>query len=203
MKIIAIGRNYAAHIEELNNERPTEPVIFLKPDTAILRNNDPFYYPEFSNNIHYEVELLLKINREGKYVEKQFASNYYSEIGIGIDFTARDLQQRCKEKGLPWEIAKGFNGSAPISKFIDKGDFKDLKDVNFKLDLDGETRQTGNSGLMLFDFDDIIEYVSKFFTLKKGDIIFTGTPAGVGEVAIGNKLEAYVEDKKMLEVEIK
>jgi len=203
MKIIAIGRNYAAHIEELNNERPTEPVIFLKPDTAILRNNDPFYYPEFSNNIHYEVELLLKINREGKYVEKQFASNYYSEIGIGIDFTARDLQQRCKEKGLPWEIAKGFNGSAPISKFIDKGDFKDLKDVNFKLDIDGETRQTGNSGLMLFDFDDIIEYVSKFFTLKKGDIIFTGTPAGVGEVAIGNKLEAYVEDKKMLEVEIK
>jgi 2-keto-4-pentenoate hydratase/2-oxohepta-3-ene-1,7-dioic acid hydratase in catechol pathway len=203
MKIIAIGRNYAAHIEELNNERPSEPVIFLKPDTAILRNNDPFYYPEFSNNIHYEVELLLKINKEGKYVEKQFASNYYNEIGVGIDFTARDLQQRCKEKGLPWEIAKGFNGSAPISKFIDKGNFKDLKNVNFKLNLDGETRQKGNSGLMLFDFDDVIAYVSKFFTLKKGDIIFTGTPAGVGEVAIGNKLEAYVEDKKMLEVEIK
>jgi 2-keto-4-pentenoate hydratase/2-oxohepta-3-ene-1,7-dioic acid hydratase in catechol pathway len=203
MKIIAIGRNYAAHIKELNNERPSEPVIFLKPDTAILRNNDPFYYPEFSNNIHYEVELLLKINKEGKYVEKQFASNYYSEIGVGIDFTARDLQQKCKEKGLPWEIAKGFNGSAPISKFVDKKDFKDLKNVNFKLDIDGETRQNGNSGLMLFDFDDIIAYVSKFFTLKKGDIIFTGTPAGVGEVVIGNKLEAYVEDEKMLEVEIK
>lgn len=203
MKIIAVGRNYAAHIEELNNERPSEPVVFLKPDTAILRNNDPFYYPEFSNNIHYEVELLLKINKEGKYVEKQFASNYYNEIGVGIDFTARDLQQKCKEKGLPWEIAKGFNGSAPISKFVDKKNFKDLKNINFKLDLDGETRQNGNSGLMLFDFDDIIAYVSKFFTLKKGDIIFTGTPAGVGEVVIGNKLVAYVEDKKMLEVEIK
>ena len=203
MKIIAVGRNYAAHIEELNNERPSEPVVFLKPDTAILRNNDPFYYPEFSNNIHYEVELLLKINKEGKYVEKQFASNYYNEIGVGIDFTARDLQQKCKEKGLPWEIAKGFNGSAPISKFVDKKSFKDLKNINFKLDLDGETRQNGNSGLMLFDFDDIIAYVSKFFTLKKGDIIFTGTPAGVGEVVIGNKLVAYVEDEKMLEVEIK
>lgn len=203
MKIIAIGRNYAAHIKELNNERPSEPVIFLKPDTAILRNNDPFYYPEFSKNIHFEVELLLKINKEGKYIEKQFAPNYYNQIGVGIDFTARDLQEKCKEKGLPWEIAKGFNGSAPISNFIDKENFKDLKNINFKLNLDDETRQNGNSGLMLFDFDDIIAYVSKFFTLKKGDIIFTGTPAGVGEVVVGNKLAAYVEDEKMLEVEIK
>lgn len=203
MKIIAIGRNYAAHIEELNNERPSEPVIFLKPDTAILRNNDPFFYPEFSNNIHFEVELLLKINKEGKYIEKKFAPNYYDQVGVGIDFTARDLQERCKEKGLPWEIAKGFNGSAPISNFVDKENFENLKNINFKLNVDDNMRQHGNSGLMLFDFDDIIAYVSQFFTLKKGDIIFTGTPAGVGEVEVGNKLVAFIEDKKMLEVEIK
>ena len=203
MKIIAIGRNYAAHIAELNNERPTEPVIFMKPDTAILRNNAPFYYPEYSNNIHFEVELLLKISREGKYVEKQFAHKYYKEIGIGVDFTARDLQQRCKEKGLPWEIAKGFNGSAPISEFVDKAKFADLANVNFSLKQNDELKQSGNTSLMLFDFDDIIAYVSRFFTLKKGDIIFTGTPAGVGPVAVGDKLTAYIEDKKMLEVEIK
>ncbi len=203
MKIIAIGRNYAAHIEELNNERPSEPVIFLKPDTAVLRNNAPFYYPDFSNNIHFEVELLLKIGREGKYIEKGFAHKYYDEIGIGVDFTARDLQQKCKEKGLPWEIAKGFNGSAPISQFINKTNFDDLKNINFRLEVDGEEKQSGNSSLMLFDFDDIISYVSKFFTLKKGDIIFTGTPAGVGPVQIGNKLVAYIEGDKMLEIEIK
>ena len=203
MKIIAIGRNYAAHIAELNNERPTEPVIFMKPDTAILRNNAPFYHPEYSNNIHFEVELLLKISREGKYVEKQFAHKYYKEIGIGVDFTARDLQQRCKEKGLPWEIAKGFNGSAPISEFVDKAKFADLANVNFSLKQNDELKQSGNTSLMLFDFDDIIAYVSRFFTLKKGDIIFTGTPAGVGPVAVGDKLTAYIEDKKMLEVEIK
>ncbi len=203
MKIIAIGRNYAAHIEELNNERPSDPVIFLKPDTAILRNNDPFYYPEFSNNIHFEVELLLKINRDGKYIEKAFAGKYFDEIGIGIDFTARDLQQKCKEKGLPWEIAKGFNGSAPISKFVDKSKFENLNNINFDLEIDGVKKQQGNSGLMLFDFGDIISYVSKFFTLKRGDIIFTGTPEGVGPVEVGNKLVASIEGKKMLEVEIK
>ena len=203
MKIIAIGRNYAAHIAELNNERPTEPVIFMKPDTAILRNNDPFYYPEFSNNIHFEVELLLKISREGKYVEKKYAHKYYQEIGIGVDFTARDLQQRCKEKGLPWEVAKGFNGSAPISKFVNKSQFADLANINFSLKQNEELKQSGNTSLMLFDFGDIIEYVSKFFTLKKGDLIFTGTPAGVGPISVGDTLTAYIEDEKMLEVEIK
>ncbi len=204
MKIIALGRNYAAHIAELNNERPSEPVIFLKPDTAILRNNDPFYYPEFSNNIHYEVELLLKISKNGKYIEKKFADKYFDEIGVGIDFTARDLQQKCKEKGLPWEVAKGFNGSAPISTtFKNKSEFADLTNINFSLNQNDALKQSGNTSLMLFDFGDIIEYVSKFFTLKKGDIIFTGTPAGVGPVAIGDKLTAYIEDEKMLEVEIK
>lgn len=204
MKIIAIGRNYAAHIAELNNERPSEPVIFLKPDTAILRNNDPFYYPEFSNNIHFEVELLLKISRNGKYIEKKFAHKYFEEIGVGIDFTARDLQQKCKEKGLPWEVAKGFNGSAPISTYFrHKSEFADLANINFSLNQNDALKQSGNTSLMLFDFGDIIEYVSRFFTLKKGDIIFTGTPAGVGPVAIGDKLTAFIEDEKMLEVEIK
>ena len=203
MKIIAIGRNYAAHIAELNNERPAEPVIFLKPDTAILRNNAPFYYPDFSNNIHFEVEVLLKINREGKYIEKQFAHKYFEEIGLGIDFTARDLQQRCKEKGLPWEVAKGFNGSAPVSRFVPKTELGDLGNLNFRLDQNGETRQEGNTSLMLFDFGDILAYVSRFFTLKKGDIIFTGTPAGVGPISIGDRLTGYIEDQKMLEVEIK
>ena len=203
MKIIAIGRNYAAHIAELNNERPAEPVIFLKPDTAILRNNAPFYYPDFSNNIHFEVEVLLKINREGKYIEKQFAHKYFDEIGLGIDFTARDLQQRCKEKGLPWEVAKGFNGSAPVSRFVPKTELGDLGNLNFRLDQNGETQQEGNTSLMLFDFGDILAYVSRFFTLKKGDIIFTGTPAGVGPISIGDRLTGYIEDQKMLEVEIK
>ena len=203
MKIIAIGRNYAAHIAELNNERPAEPVIFLKPDTAILRNNAPFYYPDFSNNIHFEVEVLLKINREGKYIEKQFAHKYFDEIGLGIDFTARDLQQRCKEIGLPWEVAKGFNGSAPVSRFVPKTELGDLGNLNFRLDQNGETQQEGNTSLMLFDFGDILAYVSRFFTLKKGDIIFTGTPAGVGPISIGDRLTGYIEDQKMLEVEIK
>ena len=202
MKIIAIGRNYAAHIAELNNERPSSPVIFLKPDTAVLRNNAPFYYPEFSNDIHYEVEVLLKINKEGKYIEETFAHKYYDEIGVGIDFTARDLQTRCKEKGLPWEIAKGFNGSAPISGFLPKSNF-DLSNLDFSLTLNGKVRQKGNTSLMLYTFDQIIAYVSQFFTLKKGDIIFTGTPAGVGPIVAGDKLEAYIKDEKLLEVEIK
>lgn len=203
MKIIAIGRNYAAHIAELNNERPAEPVIFMKPDSAILRNNEPFYHPEYSNNIHFEVELLLKINRVGKFVEKRFAHKYFDEVGIGIDFTARDLQQKCKEKGLPWEIAKGFNGSAPISPFVPKSKYKDLGNLNFSLQKNGKLQQQGNTSLMLFDFGDIIAYVSQFFTLKKGDIIFTGTPAGVEPIAVGDQLTAYIEEEKMLEVEIK
>ena len=170
VKIIAIGRNYAAHIEELNNERPTELVIFMKPDTAILRNNEPFYHPDFSKNIHFEVEILVKINREAKFIQEKFAHKYYDEIGIGIDFTARDLQSTLKEKGLPWEKAKGFNGSAPISNFVSKENF-DLTDLNFSLKQNGDLKQEGNSSLMLYSIDQIISYVSQFFTLKKGDIL--------------------------------
>jgi acylpyruvate hydrolase len=203
MKIIAIGRNYAEHIEELKNERPTAPVVFLKPDTAVLKNNMPFFHPDFSENIHHEVELVLKINKEGKYIKREFAHRYFEEIGIGIDFTARDLQDQCKAKGLPWEIAKGFNGSAPVGEFLPVATFKDFNDINFHLFINGEQRQKGNTSMMLFDFGVIIEYVSQFFTLKKGDLIFTGTPAGVGKVNIGDRLEAFIEDQKLLDFEVK
>ncbi|KEO75271.1 fumarylacetoacetate hydrolase family protein [Anditalea andensis] len=203
MKIIAIGRNYTEHIEELKNEKSAVPVVFLKPDTALLKNNMPFYHPPFSENIHHEVELVLKISKEGKYIKKEFAHRYFEEIGIGIDFTARDLQQQCKEKGLPWEIAKAFNGSAPIGSFLPVSEFKDFKDINFHLDVNGQLRQKGNTSMMLFDFGVIIEYVSQFFTLKKGDLVFTGTPAGVDKINIGDKLEAYIENKKLLDFEIK
>ena len=204
MRIFAIGRNYVEHIQELNNEKPGEPVVFTKPDTAILRNNDPFYYPDFSKDIHYEVELVLRISKDGKNIEEKFAPKYFDGIGIGIDFTARDLQQTAKEKGLPWDIAKGFNGSAPLGgKFLPVQGFKDLKDINFKLEVDGQVRQLGNTRLMLFSFDYIISYLSKFFTIKKGDLIFTGTPKGVGPVTIGNKLSAYIENEKLLEFVIK
>jgi 2-keto-4-pentenoate hydratase/2-oxohepta-3-ene-1,7-dioic acid hydratase in catechol pathway len=203
MKIIAIGRNYADHIAELANERPAAPVVFLKPDTAILKNNAPFYHPDFSNDIHHELEIILRISREGKYIDKKFAPNYYDKIGLGIDFTARDLQNQLKAKGLPWEIAKGFNGSAPISDFLPKENFANLKDLNFSLSVNGQIRQQGNSKLMIWDFDEIIAYVSQFFTLKVGDIIFTGTPAGVAAVKIGDRLEAFLENEKMLDFEVK
>lgn len=203
MKILAIGRNYVDHIEELQNERPAEPVVFMMPDTAILKNNEPFYYPDFTNEIHHEVEILIKISKEGKFIEEKFAHRYYEEIGIGIDFTARDLQQKAKEKGLPWTIAKGFNGSAPISNFVPKSNYASLQDLNFSLNVDGVLKQKGNSKMMLFSFDFIITYLSRFFTLKKGDIIFTGTPKGVGPVKPGNKLEAFLEDQKLLEFEVK
>jgi acylpyruvate hydrolase len=204
MRIFAIGRNYAEHIQELNNERPEEPVIFTKPDTALIRGNAPFYYPDFSRDVHYEAELVLKISKEGKNIEEKFAPKYFDAIGVGIDFTARDLQQKAKEKGLPWDIAKGFNGSAPISdKFIPVSEFKDLKNINFGLEVDGVSRQKGNTSMMLFDFNYIISYLSKFFTLKTGDLIFTGTPKGVGPVTIGNKLSAYIENEKLLEFEVK
>jgi 2-keto-4-pentenoate hydratase/2-oxohepta-3-ene-1,7-dioic acid hydratase in catechol pathway len=204
MRIFAIGRNYVEHIEELKNEKPSDPVIFTKPDTAILRNNSPFYYPDFSKDVHHEVELVLRICREGKNIEEKFAHKYYDAIGVGIDFTARDVQQKLKEKGLPWDIAKGFNGSAPISdKFIPVGEFKDVKNINFSLKVDGEFKQQGNTSLMLFNFDYIILYLSKFFTLKTGDLIFTGTPKGVGPVKVGNVLSAYIEDEKLLEFEVK
>lgn len=202
MKIIAIGRNYAAHIKELNNEKPSEPVIFMKPDTAIIRNNQPFYFPDFSKDIHYEVELLVKINKEGKFIQEKFAHKYYDEIGIGIDLTARDLQSQLKEKGLPWEKAKGFNGSAPMSHFVSKETY-DLKKLDFSLKQNGEIKQRGNTEMMLYTIDQIISYVSQFFTLKKGDVIFTGTPEGVGPIQVGDVLEAYIEDHKMLQLEIK
>ncbi|TFV97293.1 FAA hydrolase family protein [Algoriphagus kandeliae] len=203
MKIICIGRNYAAHIEELKNEKPGNPVVFLKPDTALLKNGAPFFYPDFSQNIHHEVELVLKISKEGKYIQKKFAHRYFEEIGLGIDFTARDLQDQCKAKGLPWEIAKAFNGSAPIGDFMPVTDIESLEDLNFHLTINGELRQKGNTSLMLFDFGTIIEYVSQFFTLKKGDLIYTGTPAGVGPVQVGDHLEGYIQNQKMLDFEVK
>jgi 2-keto-4-pentenoate hydratase/2-oxohepta-3-ene-1,7-dioic acid hydratase in catechol pathway len=202
MKIIAIGRNYAEHIKELQNERPDEPVVFLKPDTALLKDNAPFYYPDFSKDIHHEVEILLRISKEGKNIDPAFAHKYYEEIGIGIDFTARDLQQKCKTKGLPWEIAKAFNGSAPVSAFVPKAGY-DLSDLDFSLRINGQIRQQGNTKLMLFNFDTIIAYVSRFFTLKTGDIVFTGTPQGVGPVQVGDRLEASIGDKPMLSFEVK
>ncbi|MEM9300050.1 MAG: fumarylacetoacetate hydrolase family protein [Bacteroidota bacterium] len=203
MKILAIGRNYVEHIKELNNERPTDPVIFMKPDTAVLRNNAPFYYPSFSNDIHYEVELVLKVSKMGKNINEKFAQKYYDEIGIGIDFTARDLQRKAKEKGLPWALAKGFNGSAPVSQFIPKNELGKLTDISFSLKADNEIKQEGNTSMMLFNFDYIVSYLSSFFTLKKGDLIFTGTPAGVGPIKIGQKLTAFIENEKLLECEIK
>jgi len=202
MKIICIGRNYADHISELGNERPTDPIIFMKPDTAILKNNEPFYFPDFSNDIHHEVEVLVRIKKQGKSIEQKFAPSYYDEIGLGIDFTARDLQTLAKEKGLPWERAKAFNGSAPISKFIPKGD-ADMTNLNFKLQKNGKEVQNGNTSLMLWPIDELITYVSKFFTLKIGDIIFTGTPKGVGPVKIGERLTGYLEDQQMFDFEIK
>lgn len=203
MKILAIGRNYAEHIAELNNEVPDEPVIFLKPDTALLKNNEPFYFPDFSQDIHHEVELILRISKEGKNIGAKFASKYYDAIGLGIDFTARDLQAKAKSKGLPWTLAKGFNGSAPVSEFLPLTDFPDLKNLNFKLWVNGQEKQVGNTSLMLNSFDDMLAYMSRFITLKKGDIIFTGTPKGVGPVKIGDRLEGFIEDKKLLDFEIK
>ncbi len=203
MKILAIGRNYAEHIKELNNADLGEPVVFMKPDTAILRNGEPFYYPDFSKDIHHEIEIILRIGKEGKNIAPEFAHKYFSEIGIGIDFTARDLQTHAKKNSLPWTIAKGFNGAAPISEFVSIEKFADLKNINFHLDVNQETRQKGNTNMMLFDFNTIISYISKFFTLKIGDIIFTGTPAGVSAVNIGDKLTGFLENEKMLEFEIK
>ncbi len=203
MKIICIGRNYVDHIRELNNAIPTSPVFFLKPDSALLIRNRPFYYPSFSDAIHYEVELVLKICKVGKNIQKRFAHTYFDEIGIGLDMTARDLQDSAKQKGLPWAIAKGFDQSAPIGTFLSKENFVDLKNINFHLDLNGNTVQQGNSSLMIYGFDEIIEYISRFMTLRTGDYIFTGTPAGVGPVMVGDKLEAYIGEEKLLSCQIK
>ncbi|MGZ6540012.1 MAG: fumarylacetoacetate hydrolase family protein, partial [Bacteroidia bacterium] len=193
----------AEHAKEMNAAVPTEPVFFLKPDTAIIKDNAAFYYPDFSKEIHHEVELILKINKPGKNIEVQFANKYYDEIGIGIDFTARDIQAKCKEKGLPWEKAKAFDGSAPIGKFIEKSKLKDPDNINFQLNINGKLVQKGNTKDLLFSFDALIAYVSKFFTLKKGDLIFTGTPEGVGPVAIGDRLQASIENQCLLDFEIK
>lgn len=202
MKIICIGRNYAKHIEELSNERPKEPVIFLKPDSAILPKKIPFFIPPFSNEIHHEVEILVKINKVGKYIDAKFAHKYYDEIGLGIDFTARDIQATCKEKGLPWEKAKAFDGSAVIGNFYNKEQF-DLKNLNFQLLKNEIIVQDGNTKSMLWKIDDLIAYISQYFTLKKGDIIFTGTPAGVGKVEENDILIGTLEDKEAFCIKIK
>lgn len=204
MKIICIGRNYIEHAKELKNPVPEEPVFFLKPDTALLIRNRPFFHPFFSEDIHYEAEIVLRICKVGKNLQEKYAHTYYQEIGIGIDFTARDLQEKCKEKGLPWEIAKGFDFSAPLSdEFIPKEEFSDLSDINFHLDLNGKTVQNGNTRDMIFTFDHLITHVSQFITLRIGDLLFTGTPAGVGKVKVGDRLEAYIEGQKLLAFDIK
>jgi len=202
MKIIGIGRNYSEHARELNNPLPTEPVVFMKPDTALLKGNAPFYYPDFSNDIHHEVELVIKICKEGKYIQEKFASRYYEEIGLGIDFTARDIQKKAQEKGLPWTLAKGFNGSAPISEFVSKGNY-DLKNLKFSLDINGTIRQSGTTADMVFSIEHLISYVSTYITLKSGDLIFTGTPSGVAAVQKGDRLKAFMEDQLMLDFEVK
>lgn len=204
MKIICIGRNYSAHAKELNNEIPEEPVFFLKPDSALLRNNDPFYIPDWTNEIHYETELIIRISRLGKNIEKKFAGRYYNEIGLGIDFTARDVQNELKKKGLPWEKSKVFDRSAVIgSNFLPVSGFQDLNNINFSLKINSETVQKGNTGLMLFGFEEIISHVSQYMTLKIGDLIYTGTPAGVGPVKIGDRLEGFIEDTPLFDFMIK
>ena len=203
MKIICIGRNYSQHAEELSNKKPESPIIFIKPDTAILQSRLPFYIPPFSNQIHHEVEVLVRINRIGKYIEEKFAHKYYQEIGLGIDFTARDLQQNLKEKGLPWEKAKAFDGSALIGNWFNKNNFSDLNQLDFELVKNSETVQEGNTSQMIWSIDTLINIVSRFFTLKIGDIIFTGTPAGVGPVVENDVLEGYLEGKKAFTLKIK
>lgn len=204
MKIICIGRNYSEHAKELGNEAPKEPLFFLKPDSAILPKRVPFYIPEFTKDLHFEVELLVKINRVGKHIEERFANTYYDKIGLGIDFTARDLQNECKTKGLPWEKAKAFDGSAVIgNEFIDKSEFESVQNIQFSLNKNGEQVQLGNSNDMMFSIDKIVSYVSQFFTLKIGDIIYTGTPAGVGPVKIGDRLEGFIGEKQLISLAIK
>lgn len=203
MKIICIGRNYADHISELNNERPEEPVIFMKPDTAILPKKTPFVIPEFSKDVHHEVEVLVKICKVGKYISPKFAHKYYDEIGLGIDFTARDLQTMLKEKGLPWEKAKAFDHSAIIGDFLPKKNYTSLENINFELRKNSEIVQKGSTSMMLWNIDEIVSYVSQFFTLKKGDIIFTGTPKGVAAVNVNDVLEGFIEGKQMFKIQVK
>jgi len=204
MKIICVGRNYVVHAKELNNEIPDEPVLFMKPDSALLRNNDPFYIPEWSNDVHHEIELIVRICKVGKSIEKKFAHRYYKEIGIGIDFTARDLQNALKDKGLPWEKSKAFDHSAVICpEFVSISIFSDRNSIHFRLEKNGQIVQEGDSALMIFSIDDIISHVSKYFTLKIGDLIYTGTPAGVGPVKVGDRLEGYLEGEKKFDFRVK
>lgn len=202
MKIICIGRNYSEHAKELNNAIPTEPVFFLKPDTALLKNGGTFYLPDFSSEIHHELEIVVKISKAGKHIEPDFAHKYFDEIGLGIDFTARDVQQKCKEKGLPWEKAKAFDSSAPIGDFIKISELNDLENIDFELMVNGSSRQKGNSRDMIFSIPQIISYVSKFITLKTGDLIFTGTPSGVAAVKEGDILQGYLNGRKLLEIKV-
>lgn len=203
MKIICIGRNYADHAKEFGNDVPEQPVFFLKPDTSIIVKNRPFFYPDFSDEINYETEVVIKINRLGKNIHKKHAHRYFKELTVGIDLTARDLQRKCKKNGEPWEIAKGFEGSAPLGKFVNKERFEDIHNLNFGLQVNGENRQSGNTKDMIFTFEELISYISRFFTLKMGDLIFTGTPVGVGPVHIEDRLTAYIEDKTLLDFRIK
>lgn len=203
MKIICIGRNYIEHAKELNNPIPKVPIFFLKPETALLQKNQPFFYPEFSKEIHYETEVVFRINKVGKHIEEKFAHTYYDEISLGLDLTARDLQANCKKKGLPWEIAKAFDGSAPLGKFFDKSNYTDINKLNFSLKINGEIRQDGNTKDMIFSIDKIIAYVSQFLTLKIGDLIFTGTPEGVGPIKINDHFEAFIGEEKILDLMIK
>ena len=203
MKIICIGRNYTNHIEELKNERPTEPVVFMKPDSAVLLKQHPFVIPEFSEDVHHEVEIIVKINKVGKYIEPKFANKYYDEISVGIDFTARDLQAKLKAKGLPWEKAKAFDGSAVIGEFLPKSQFSSLENITFELKKNNETAQIGDSSLMLWKIDELISYVSQFFTLKIGDIIFTGTPEGVAAVKPDDVLEGFLEGQQLFRIQVK
>jgi acylpyruvate hydrolase len=203
MKIFAIGRNYIDHAKELNNPVPAEPMFFMKPDTALIRKNKPFFYPDFTQDLQYEVEIVLKLSKVGKSIAEKFAHRYYNEIGIGIDFTARDLQAKCKEKGTPWEIAKAFDGSAPVSEFVSKSTFTDVHQLDFHLDVNGVTVQSGNTRDVIFSFEKVISHISTYITVKMGDLIFTGTPAGVGPVKIGDHLQAYIQDTLMLDFYIK
>lgn len=203
MKIICIGRNYVKHIEELQNERPDEPVVFMKPDSAVLLKQHPFVIPEFSEDIHHEIELIVKINKVGKYIETKFAHKYYDEISVGIDFTARDLQQKLKEKGLPWEKAKAFDGSAVIGEFVSKEKFQSVDNLNFELTNNGKVVQSGNSSLMLWKIDELIATISQYFTLKIGDIIFTGTPEGVAQVKPNDILEGFLDKQKLFKIQVK
>lgn len=203
MKIICVGRNYTAHIEELKNEKPKDPVLFLKPDTSILLRKQPFIIPEFSEDVQHEVEILVKINKMGKHINRKFAHKYYNEIGLGIDFTARDLQTQLKEKGLPWEKAKGFDGATVIGDFIPKEEFKDVNNINFSLEKNGKVVQKGNTLLMLWKIEELIEYISKYFTLKIGDVIFTGTPSGVAKVFPNDTLSGFIENNELFSIKIK